>query len=397
MTSFTETSFVNCFNKSESLINFVKQKISCKKLTLVSYKSHSISKNLIKLSEYEIPYIHFNLDQNKPEDNDLWEHLNTVFTIHSLPNNFTEDKDLLIFNSGKRYDCVASYILELRFANYEFGDELDDSEEEIIENNQNFGQLELSETAKRMFNPIRTIVDKMKLVPKEGLEMIRLSIGDPTVFGNYPIHESVRTAVADAVKSGKYDGYGPAHGNPEARQAVADITPGNTTKDDVYITNGASGALEILFLSLCEGGNSATIPPKKAKKVLLPRPGFALYKTICVVYGIPFDFYNCRADKNWEVDLEDLKSKIDDETAAILICNPSNPTGACFSQKHFKDIVKICEKSGLAIIADEIYANMTFSGKKFTYCHEVSDKVPVFSVGGIAKRYRKRDIYFKKQ
>ena len=120
---------------------------------------------------------------------------------------------------------------------------------------------------------------------------------------------------------------------------------------------------------------------------VFPRPGFALYKTICGVYGIPYDFYNCSADNNWEVDLMDLKSKICDETVAILICNPSNPTGSSFSEKHLKDIVEVAEQSGLAVIADEIYANMTFSGKKFTYTHQVSDKVPVFSVGGIAKQY----------
>lgn len=266
MTSFTETSYINTFNKSETLIHIAKQKISQSKLTLFFYKTHSVKETLQKLTQYKIPYITFTLDNTKAGDNDLWEHLNSVFMTTALPGKFTENKNVLIFSNGKRYDCIASYILESKFPDYQFGDELDEVKPAGIQ--EFFGKLELSETALRMFNPIRAIVDKMKLTPKEGLEMIRLSIGDPTVFGNYPIHENVRKAVVNAVESGKYDGYGPAHGLPEARQAISDITPGKTTKDDVYITNGASGALEILILSICEGGNSTTIPPKKAKKIL---------------------------------------------------------------------------------------------------------------------------------
>merc|ERR1712036_3411 len=57
------------------------------------------------------------------------------------------------------------------------------------------------------------------------------------------------------------------------------------------------------------------------------------------------------------------------------------------SKSHLQDIVKVAEEAGLCIIADEIYANMAFGGLEFTYCSEVSQNVPVFSVGGIAKRY----------
>ena len=86
-----------------------------------------------------------------------------------------------------------------------------------------------------------------------------------------------------------------------------------------------------------------------------------------------------------------LKKKLENqmksgETGMLLLCNPSNPTGACFSEEHLKKIVALCEKYSVPILADEIYANMNFEGK-FTWVAEVSEKVPVISVGGIAKRF----------
>ena len=66
--------------------------------------------------------------------------------------------------------------------------------------------------AQNTFNPIRNILETMTLTPNPEKEMISLSIGDPTVFGNLKPAENVVKAIADGVQSGKCNGYGPSTG-----------------------------------------------------------------------------------------------------------------------------------------------------------------------------------------
>ena len=63
-------------------------------------------------------------------------------------------------------------------------------------------------------------------------------------------------------------------------------------------------------------------------------------------------------ERGWEIDLEDLASKIDNNTAALFLNNPSNPCGCVYSRKHLEDILALCERYKLPIISDEIYDGM---------------------------------------
>lgn len=82
-----------------------------------------------------------------------------------------------------------------------------------------------------------------------------------------------------------------------------------------------------------------------------------------------------------------MESLIDEKTKGILVNNPSNPCGSVYSKEHLEEIAKLAEKYCLPIIADEVYANMTFFGKEFIPMASVTDQVPVLSCGGLAKQY----------
>ena len=63
---------------------------------------------------------------------------------------------------------------------------------------------------------------------------------------------------------------------------------------------------------------------------------------------------------------------IDEKTAAVVFNNPSNPTGALFDRKHMEQLVAICDKFKVPIVADEIYAGMIFPGRTFVSFAEVN-------------------------
>ncbi|KAK7070917.1 hypothetical protein SK128_004885 [Halocaridina rubra] len=235
--------------------------------------------------------------------------------------------------------------------------------------------------AKNTFNPIRNIVENMQIVPNPEKPMIALSIGDPTVFGNLVPSETITEAVVTAIRSGKYNGYGPSTGFADARQAVAkycsvpDVT--ELEAKDIILCSGCSCALDLCITALCCPGQN----------ILVPRPGFPLYRTLAEGLSIKTKYYNLLPEKNWEVDLEMLEALIDEETSAIVVNNPSNPCGSVFSKEHIKAILEVASRNKVPVIADEIYDHFVFSGEEYHPMASLTQEVPVLSCGGLTKRY----------
>jgi tyrosine aminotransferase len=241
-------------------------------------------------------------------------------------------------------------------------------------------ELKPSNVANQTINYIRTIVDGIAIpAGTEAKPMLRLSIGDPSVFGNLDTHSTISDAVAAAVKAGKSNGYGPAHGLPKAREAVVKATPCHPehpiTPNDVIIASGASGALVIAISGLCGAGDN----------ILIPQPCFSLYITIAEHYGIKAQLYELDSQKHWECDLADMEKKIDKRTRAILVNNPGNPTGSNYSREHLTAVLALAAKHHLPVISDEIYGPMVWDGD-FHSIATISTDVPVICISGIAKQ-----------
>ncbi|KAG0292216.1 hypothetical protein BGZ97_005658 [Linnemannia gamsii] len=227
--------------------------------------------------------------------------------------------------------------------------------------------------SKRTSNPIRAIVDHIKVKPNANKSMISLALGDPTLFGNFKIHETCTEAVSKQLHSYKSNGYPPSTGYLHARQAVADkftLPAAPLVAQDVIITSGCSGAF-------CNEGDN----------ILLPRPGFSLYQTLADSKGVEVRYYDLLPENNWEMDLKQLESLIDDRTATVVMNNPSNPCGSVFRKQHLLDFLAVCERNHLPVIADEIYCDLVFSGNEFFPLASLTTTVPVLAVGGLAKKY----------
>ncbi|KAL3860323.1 hypothetical protein ACJMK2_010462 [Sinanodonta woodiana] len=237
-----------------------------------------------------------------------------------------------------------------------------------------------SQFAKNTFSPIITIVDGMKLTPNPEKEMIALSIGDPTVFGNLVVPIQAEESVIEAVKNKKFNGYGPSFGIEKARAAIAQYSSreGYTiTAKDVILTSGCSGALDLCISCLCDPG----------RNLLIPRPGFTVYKTLADSHGIIVKSYNLLLNKSWQVDLTHLESLIDDKTAAIVVNSPSNPCGSVYSKEHLIEILNLAEQYKIPIISDEIYEHFVYSGNTYYPIASLTETVPVLSCSGLTKRF----------
>lgn len=231
----------------------------------------------------------------------------------------------------------------------------------LIKKRANAGwSVKASHGASNTVNPIREIIETMNLVENPNKKVIPLSIGDPTIFGNLKPCEAILEALDKANSSGKFYGYQTAAGMDAARESVADYYFKSTgiriSKQDVILASGCSHAIDLCICVLA-GAN---------KNILIPRPGFPLYKTLTSVYGVQYKQYNLIAEENWSIDLKHLESLIDENTAAIIINNPSNPCGSVFSREHLLEILELAELYKIPIIADEIYDKFVFNQKFYT-------------------------------
>jgi tyrosine aminotransferase len=238
-----------------------------------------------------------------------------------------------------------------------------------------------SQMARNTFNPIRNIIESMKIEPNPEKELIRLSIGDPTVFGNLKPADNVVAALQTAIADGKHNGYGPSTGFVEARKAVAEhvsCAGAEIDESDVILCSGCSCALDLCIAVIADPGQN----------ILVPKPGFPLYQTLANGIGVATREYNLIPDEGWQVDLADLESTIDSRTAAIVVNNPSNPCGSVFDRDHLRAILAVAERHCVPIIADEIYEHFVFpDGPDYHPIASLTDTVPVLSCGGLTKRY----------
>lgn len=237
-----------------------------------------------------------------------------------------------------------------------------------------------SDRSLRTVNPIRNLVQNIDVTPNPDKELIKLSVGDPTIYGNLKVSPHATNRFCEVIKSGLANGYSMSMGSEEARQAVANrysSAHAPLSKEDVILASGTSGALEIAIGTIANEGDN----------VLLPQPGFPLFRTIAEGYGIECRYYRVNAEKNWEIELADLARLADDRTRAIVTNNPSNPCGSVYSLSHIEDVVMAASALRLPIIADEVYADMVFSDHIFTAMASVKSDVPILSVGGISKQF----------
>ncbi|PNF35001.1 Tyrosine aminotransferase [Cryptotermes secundus] len=169
-------------------------------------------------------------------------------------------------------------------------------------------------------------------------------------------------------------------GHQEAREAVARYSSSAAVtvhSQDVVLCSGCSCALDLAITVLANPGQN----------ILVPRPGFPLYRTLAESLGIHVKSYNLRPERGWEVDTMHLEQQIDASTAALVVSNPSNPCGSVYSRQHLRDILQVARAKFVPVIADEIYEHMVFPGQTFHPLASVSDDVPILACSGITKRF----------
>ncbi|MCF6271324.1 MAG: aminotransferase class I/II-fold pyridoxal phosphate-dependent enzyme [Melioribacteraceae bacterium] len=224
---------------------------------------------------------------------------------------------------------------------------------------------------------VRDIIVLANEVAKTGKEMLYLNIGDPNIYDFEPPRAMIE-ATYKAMLDNK-NGYSPSSGIRPALDSIEREADRKGIKNvqDIFITTGASEAIELALTALVNEGEN----------VLTPTPGYPLYTAISSKLQAMENPYYLDEDNGWQPDIEDIKSKVNDKTKAIIIINPNNPTGSNASYETLKSLVDFAVEHNLVILADEIYDKLLFDDVELTSIASINPNASVITFGGLSKNY----------
>jgi alanine-synthesizing transaminase len=223
------------------------------------------------------------------------------------------------------------------------------------------------------------VMAEAKRLEAEGFRIIKLNIGNPAPFGFNAPDEIIHDIIINMLNA---QGYSDSLGLFSARKAVMQDFQSkgifDVGIDDIYIGNGVSELIMISMQALMNNGD----------EVLVPMPDYPLWTAAITLSGGKAVHYRCDEQSAWNPDIDDIRSKINSATKAIVVINPNNPTGAVYDRKILEDIVAIAAEHELIVFADEIYQRITYDSAVYIPMASIDSGILTVSFNGLSKAYR---------
>lgn len=199
---------------------------------------------------------------------------------------------------------------------------------------------------------IRKFFDVAATIP----DVVSLGVGEPDF--DTPWH--IRSEAVKAIEKGKTF-YTSNYGLIELRKEISNylkdlINVEYDPKDEMVVTVGASEAIDAALRALVDPGD----------EVLIPEPSFVCYDPCTTLAGgVPVPM-KTTADDEFKLTPEILEKHITPKSKVLILPYPNNPTGGIMTKEDLEKLVPVIEKYNLAVISDEIYAELTYTGKHFS-------------------------------
>lgn len=207
-------------------------------------------------------------------------------------------------------------------------------------------------------------------------DLVRLEVGEP----DFDTPEHVIEAAAAAARDGATH-YTSNAGLPECRQAISDVMAAEYgvehATDEIVVTVGGMEALHLATL--------ATVGP--GEELLYPGPAWPNYATQAFLAdGEPREV-PMAAETGFDLDADRLIARMGPETGAVVLTTPSNPTGRVFDPDAIRAVVEAAGDCGAYVIADEVYAGLTYDRDPRGIAAMTGHPAHVLTVGSCSKTY----------
>lgn len=238
----------------------------------------------------------------------------------------------------------------------------------------------LSEKLKKV-SPSMTlaITSKANEIKRQGIKVYSFGAGEPDFDTPEVIIEAAKEAMAKGITR-----YTDVKGLIDLRQAIADkyereFSLSYDPNTEIIVSSGAKHSLFTALQALVSDGD----------EVIIPVPYWVSYsEMVKLAGGVPVFVYP-KKENDFVLKREELEEAITDRTKAIMLNNPSNPTGVVYSKEALKEVVDTCVENDIYIISDEIYEMLLYNGKTFTPVASISERAKELSltINGASKSY----------
>ncbi len=237
----------------------------------------------------------------------------------------------------------------------------------------------LSQIAQAVQASTTLAIDAMfKQMKAEGHDVIGFGAGEP----DFDTPDNIKMAAVKAITENKTR-YTPAAGIMELRQAAC-----KRLKEDCAVEYApeqivaASGAKHNVYIAL-----QVLLDP--GDEVILPAPYWvSYYELIKMAGGVPV-VVTATEQEHFKLTAEKLAAAVTPKTKALILNDPSNPTGMVYTREELEAIAQVCVDKDLYVIADEIYYGLVYDGRKFTSFASLGEQVKerTILVNGVSKSY----------
>lgn len=209
----------------------------------------------------------------------------------------------------------------------------------------------------------KLIVQRVQDVPPSGIrkyfdiltdKTISLGVGEP----DFPTPEAIRREAIERLSVGRIP-YSSNSGMPELRELVSRYLDDRykvhySPKDEILITVGASQAIDLAIRALVSYGD----------EVIVPEPTYVAYiPGVIFAGGVPVPVVTT-AENKFKLMPDALKAAITPKTKALILPFPNNPTGGIMEYEDLVKIADVLRGTDILVLADEIYSELTYGGKK---------------------------------
>jgi len=225
-------------------------------------------------------------------------------------------------------------------------------------------------------SPIRKLVPYAETAKRQGKHVIHLNIGQPDIETPEIAREAVKHADIKVLE------YSHSAGIESYRKGLAAYYSANgisVTSDEIIVTTGGSEALLFAFMTCLNPGD----------EIIIPEPFYANYNGFAVSAGIHVVPVTASIDNGFALPpISEFEKKITPKTKAILICNPSNPTGYLYSREELEHLREIIQSHDLFLFADEVYREFCYDGATpFSVMNLKGIENNVVLIDSVSKRY----------
>lgn len=210
-----------------------------------------------------------------------------------------------------------------------------------------------------------------------GVDVINLSVGEPDFATPHNIKEAAKRAIDE-----NYTHYSPVPGYVSLRKAIADALARelNVVYDpaQIVVSGGAKQSLSNAVLSLVNEGD----------EVVIPMPAWVSYVEMVKLAGGTAVAVEAGIDQDFKITPAQLESAITGRTSLVMLCSPSNPSGAVYSREELRGLVDVLVRHPrVSVISDEIYRHINYIGgcASLTEFPEIADRLVL--VNGVSKAY----------